>query len=263
MTDLMLPGLLTMAWLLAVAAALRPRRELALVGVVGGGVVLAVGKEPVLLVAFSALGLAVVAWTWLRKKRRFSPSLDELALLAEYLSNQLISGVNFSQALYQAGQDAIRKPPTLPLPVLGPHLSQKAQLMQSGRKLEAEVLRELGETFEDLTVRSFFLFLASMAQHVTQDGMANAMDSMASRVRAYRDMDKSLQARLAIARTTRYVMLILVPGLLYFIVFRSPLLEGGILNSPLGVPLLVFDGLMLAAAFVIGNWLSRLEHLEF
>jgi len=262
MNDITLPGLLTVSWILVLLALLKPRWEMALVAVGVGGIFLAMAGDAKLLIAFLVLGGVAVA-VFLRRRRKVSPTLDELALLAEYLSNQIISGVNLSQALHQAGVEAGRIPPTLPLPVLGPQLVHKAQMMQTAGMSEARVLAELGDQFEDLSTRSFFRFLAAVAQDVGQDGLADALEGIATRSRMYRDMEKSFQSRLAIARMTRYVMLILVPGLLYFITFHSPLMEGGILSNPLGVPLLIFDVLMLGLAMFVGNRLSSIKSLEF
>ncbi len=264
MNDLTLPGILILCWLLAVVALWRPRREVGVVAVgVGAGGVgfasLGLKGEPALLAGLLlAGGGGVAAWAWMRR-RRLSPSLEELALLADFLSHRLLGGSNLGQALSQAGQEACREPPTLPLPLLGPYLARVGRVMATGTP-EAQALGELGGGFDDPTVQSFFIFLASMAQYVEQSQLADALEGMAIRVRTYQELDTSFRSRLTTARTTRLVMLLLVPGLLYVIAFHSPL---GLLDSPLGVPLLVFDAMMLGLAVLVGNQLSQLPGLEF
>jgi hypothetical protein len=268
MNDLALPVLLILSWVLFVSALLRPgrgpsssRQGVVLLAVGAGAAGLVLWGETrflvVLLLACAGAGFGV----W-RRRRRVAPSLVELALLAEYLSHQLLGGGNLGGALRQAGREATREPPTLPLPLLGPSLSRQAQMLATGAD-EEQALLELGAQFEDPTVRSFFAFLAALAQNVTQEGLADALEGMAERVGAYRELETSFQSRLAMARTTRYVMLLLVPGLLYVIAFHSPLMEGGPLNSPLGLPLILFDLAMLGLALLVGSWLSRLPGLEF
>ncbi len=265
MNDLALPGLLGLSWLLFVTAISPPRRgrprslqTVAILALGAGAALLVLWGETRFLVALLLLCAGAGAGTW-RRRRRVAPSLAELALLAEYLAQQLFAGSNLGQALRQAGQDAACTPPTLPLPLLGPSLTRQAQVMATGTS-EAQALAELGEQFDEQTVRSFFIFLASLAQHVSQAGLAEALESMSERVRAYQELDQSLQSRLALARTTRYVMLALVPGLFYVIAFHSPLMDDA--SAP-GALLFAFDASMLGLAVLVGHLMSRLPSLEF
>ncbi len=269
MRDWALPGLLGLSWILFVLAISYSRRSrlgslqgIAALIVVTGAVLLAMWGEILLGAGLLTLGIIGFVVAQRRRNKRAAPTLVELALLAEYLAQQIFGGSNLGQALRQAGRDAAGTPPTLPLPMLGPSLTRQSRIMATGVS-EAQVLLELGEQFDEPTARSFFTFLASLAQHITQAGLAEALESMSERVRTYQELDKSFQSRLALARTTRYVMLLLVPGLLYMITFHSPLMEGGLLSSPTGVLLLAFDSLMLVLAVVVGNLMSRLPSLEF
>lgn len=268
MRDFALPGLLGLSWLLFVSAVLHSRRGrpryrqgVAALIVAAGVALLALWGETLLAVGLLSLGVAGVVMVQ-RRRRRAAPALEEMALLADYLAHRLLGGSNLAQALRQAGQDAARTPPTLPLPLLGPGLAQQAQMMATGRP-EAQALLELGEQFDDATARSFFVFLSSISQHVTQAGMAGALEGMAERVRAYQELDQSFQSRLSLARATRYVMSLLVPGLLYMMAYHSPLLGGGLFNSPVGALLTGFDLLMLGLAMLAGSLMSRLPSLEF
>lgn len=268
MRDWVLPGLLGLSWLLFASAMLYSRRSrpralhgLAALIVAAGAALLALWGETSLAIGLSSLCIVGVVMARRKRRRRAAPALEEMALLADYLAHLLFGGSNLGQALRQAGQDAARKPPTLPLPLLGPSLARQARMMATGAP-EAQALLELGEQFDDATARSFFIFLASISQHVTQAGMAGALESMAERVRAYQELDQGFQARLSLARTTRYMMSLLVPGLLYVIAFHSPLLVGG-LFSPVGVLLTLFDSLMLGLAMLAGYLMSRLPDLEF
>ncbi len=58
---------------------------------------------------------------WCRQGAIVAPALEEIALLADYLAHQLFGGRNLGQALSQAGQEAVRTPPT-PTPYVDIHV---------------------------------------------------------------------------------------------------------------------------------------------
>lgn len=234
---------------------------IAAVGVAAAGY-LSVRGIPVLAL-FALAGAGIAVWMWRgRLHSRWDRELDrQTFLLIRHLRNKLQQGVTLLIALEQTHEQEYMLAPPLRDEMglllrranagetLGEVLSTSAESPRyAGTHIYRRLLFHLGQATED---------------YMGPAKMADLLDTFLEVATLVRDTQRTLEARIAQAKYSRWIVAGLLPLVVAFILWRAPEFGTFLLHRLAGNIALGIAALLAALSFVIGKKLATLEPLRF
>lgn len=234
------------------------------IGGVGAGVTAYVTYRGILVLAvLAAVGTGIVLWFWRSQLYdRWARELDrQTFLLARHLRNRLEQGVTLLVALEQIHRQQYTLSPTLrdEVRLLLRHVTAGETL--AGTLLAAAGSVRYGET--QIYRRLLFHLGRATEEYMGPDRIAELLDTFLEVATLVRDTQRTLDARIAQAKYSRWIVTGLLPVVVLLVARLAPEFGAHLLHHPIGNVALGVAALLAGLAYAISRRLAKLKPLSF